>query len=127
MENTVIYIVLGLVALFLFTTVKTVSETERYATFAGGRFIGFKGPGIVLKTPSAAYVWHLLHIGDVGEMRGPDFVRIDNVDIPARSEDRLRLGAKVSIVGYDEKFVRVEPYADASQVACPSCGHEFQI
>lgn len=124
----IVYSLLGLIALVLMASLKIVSESERFAVFVLGRFAGLRGPGLVLKVPGQPQRWQRIKIGSCGEMVGPDLVRLDDCEVPAVAEARFRLGAKVSVVGFEDSAVRVDLNPElATRVTCPECGHGFQI
>lgn len=117
-----ILIVVGIV--ILSSSIRIAGESERFAVFALGRFQGFKGPGLILIAPAMQRV-HRLTVGDIGILRGSEFARFGDVDIPVASAGSLNPDQPVRIDGFDG----VEPILVASSVSakttCPGCGHTF--
>lgn len=126
-ESTVALIALMALAVVVIAWgIRIVSENERIAVYALGRFGGFKGPGLLWRLPGQASEWVRLRVGERGEMIGPDTARFGRHDLPVTSESDVRLGSFIRIVGFDEQSVRVEPDTDQTRIhRCPKCGHEF--
>ena len=120
------YVLIVIAAIMLAACIRIVPETERIIVYNLGRFAGLKGPGLLLKILGLEQ-WQRVKLGDSGEMTGPDRVRIANVDVPAIADSRLRLGAKVTITGFEKAAVRVDLDPELSRhVICPKCLHEFE-
>jgi hypothetical protein len=105
-------------------SLKIASESERFAVFGLGRFMDFKGPGLVLVTPYTQKVIRL-KVGDIGRVKGPDFVTFGEDDIPVGGLTSFRVGQSVRI----DRFEGATPVFSASSIApkntCPNCGHSF--
>ena len=116
-----------LLVLVVATSLKISDESERFAVFVLGRFDGLKGPGLVLKVPGPAAKWTRVRIGDRGEMVGPYFVRVGELDLPAVIEEPVSLGARVRITGFAEGAVRVAADPESARLhKCPKCGHQYE-
>src|SRR5262245_17570907 len=101
-------LVLGVVAVYVFMAVKIANENERFAVFALGRFVGLKGPGLVLRIPGGGYDFHRVALGAEGEIQSNELVSIGNRAVPFTSSDSVRFGEKVRVCGFDSAGVKVE-------------------
>ena len=108
----------------LYQSIKIAKENERFAVFVLGRFLDFKGPGLILVAPYTHRVIRL-KVGDVGRVKGPGFVTFGEEDVPVGGLSSFRVGQSVRIDRFDESG----PVLSASSVAptsiCPNCGHQF--
>jgi len=81
-------------------SLKIAGESERFAVFVLGRFLDFRGPGLILVIPFTQRIVRL-KIGDIGRVKGPDFVTIGEVDIPIDGLTSFRVGQSVRIDRFD--------------------------
>jgi len=115
-------IVLGLVAIYFIMAVRIANENERFAVFTIGRFIGLKGPGLMLKLPGGATDFVRVALGAEGEVQSNELVLIGGRAIRYTSKDPVRSGARVRVSGFDAGGVKVEPLQRI--VVCEKCGHK---
>ncbi len=112
------------VIVVLYQSIKIADESERFAVFLLGRFMDFRGPGLIFVTPGTQRIVRL-KIGDIGSVKGPDFVTFGEVDIPFDGLSSFRVGQSVRI----DRFDGARPVLAASSIApkntCPNCGHQF--
>ena len=125
MENIVTLLIGSLVLIvILYQSLKIANENERFAVFVLGRFLDFKGPGLIFVVPGTQRIVRL-KIGDIGSVKGPEFVTFGDVDIPIDGLSSFRVGQSVRI----DRFDGARPVIAASSVApktmCPNCGHSF--
>ena len=123
--DTVLVIALLIVVLALATnTFKIANEDERLAVFSMGRFLAYKGPGLVLVMPFMQQV-HKIRLGDIGVLTSRDFATFDNVAIPVNNTNGLREGEAVRISDFDGFEPRLVASSVPAPTMCPKCGHKF--
>ncbi len=124
MSVATLVVALLVVIVVLYQSIKIADESERFAVFVLGRFMDFRGPGLVFVAPGTQRIVRL-KIGDIGSVKGPDFVAFGEVDIPIGGLTSFRVGQSVRI----DRFDGAKPVLTASSVApkntCPNCGHQF--
>ena len=113
-----------LVVYQLYSSMKIVGEYERLAVFMHGRFMKYKGPGLVLIVPTHMKIYRV-PLGAQGVLMAENVVRLDGVDFPARVAGDLKLGSNVQITGFDDQHVVVDVASGVQTRKCPECGHEF--
>ena len=125
MESPSIFLsVLVLVVIMVaYSSIAIADEDERFAVFVLGRFGGFKGPGLVLKTHVQKL--HRLKVGDVGTLISPEFVRFGEANVPLGDAAGFRVGDTVQISGFDEESLRLVRSSLPPKHKCPNCGHEY--
>jgi hypothetical protein len=121
MDYTVL-IVLGLAVIFLAMAIRIANENERFAVFAIGRFVGLKGPGLVLKMPGGGADLVRIALGAEGEVQSNELVLIAGRAMRYSSKDPIRSGARVRVSGFDAAGVQVEPLQKF--IVCEKCGHK---
>ena len=110
----------------LATHLKIVNEYQRLAFFIYGRFVEFKGPGLVFTVPRAGWHYIQVGIGSRGTLMSNEVARFDSFDLPvAIGDTKLRLGDKVQVTDFKLKNAIVHRAPEASGHRCPKCGHEF--
>ena len=102
--------------------VRIANENERFAVFALGRFVGLKGPGLVLKIPGGGSDFHRVALGAEGEIQSNELVLIGNRAMPFASSETARSRQKVRVCGFDSARVKVELLERF--VVCEKCGHK---
>ena len=105
------------------SSIRIANESERFAVFVLGRFLSFKGPGLVFKTKAMKLV--RLKVGDIGEVTSPEFVRFGEADIPISQAREFRIGDSVRIISFSEESPFLARSDKAPLHRCPKCGHEF--
>ena len=120
------YIWLGLIVvitIFLATTIRVVKENERFAVNRMGRFIGFRGPGLVLKMMSHDD-WVRISSGDRGEVVAFGLAKFKGIDLPVEAQEPVRIGDFIRITGFSEnKVLAVRDTNQTRTIACEKCGH----
>jgi len=115
-------ILVAVLAIYLFMAIRIANENERFAVYALGRFVGLKGPGLVLKVPGGGYDFHRVALGSEGEVQSSELVLIASRAMPFISKTSVRTGAKVRVCGFDSARVEVESLQHI--VVCEKCGHK---
>ncbi len=125
MTDLLIFVLLFLVFLFgLMGAFRIANESERFAVFVLGRFHSYKGPGLVIISPSITKVARL-KIGDIGTLTSSEFARFGEIDIPVSNTDSLKQGQAVRIDGFDGVEPRLVASSIPAKTMCPKCGHSF--
>lgn len=112
-------------AVLLFAGLKIANENERFAVFAVGRFVGLKGPGLLLKWPGGATKFIRISLGAEGEALSNELVSLEDHSVPYESNSTVRAGSKVRVVGFGENTVQVEKLQRL--VECDKCGNKIAI
>ena len=122
--NLTLLVILAVVFVITYRSIRIVNENERLAVFMLGRFFRFKGPGLVLVTDMMSLV--RLSVGDIGVVTGPEFVRFSESDVPVGQAGEFTIGDSVRILSFNDDG---GPFLTRSNEAavhrCPECGHEF--
>lgn len=116
-------LILILVAVVLYSSIRIAQENERFAVFTMGRFVRYKGPGLVLKSAMTQLI--RLRVGDIGMLTSHEFARFGDVDVPVTNVDSFRAGDSVRIDGFDDTGPRLVKSSVHRKTHCPNCGHEF--
>jgi len=122
-SETTILIVVALVTIIAYSSIRIANENERFAVFVMGRFWKFKGPGLVFKAATMKLI--RLKIGDIGVVTGPEFVKFGESDIPASQASEFGIGDAVSILSFGEDGPFLARSDRAPKQRCPNCGHEY--
>ena len=108
----------------LASSLKIAAESERFAVFGMGRFVAFKGPGLIFISPGVHRAVRL-RIGDIGVLSSSEFARFGPVDIPVKNIGSLRQGQSVRIDSFDGVEPRLVESSLPAKTMCPKCGHQF--
>ena len=122
-SETTLLIITALVVILAYSSLRIANENERFAVFVLGRFLEFKGPGLVFKTQAMKFV--RLKIADIGVVISPEFVRFGESDVPIPQAKEFRVGDSVRILSFGEDGPFLERSDKAAIQQCPKCGHEF--
>ena len=124
-EKLIIYIILFfIIFIFLARSIRIAKESERFAVHAIGQFKEFKGPGMQLKLSSQTE-WTRIKADSRGKIVTDNMLRIDDVDIPYTSEEKLKVGDYVRISGFEDKGVLAVLDKDQrDSFVCEKCGHQ---
>jgi hypothetical protein len=115
-------ILFAILVVYLAMALRIANEHERFAVFALGRFVALKGPGLMVRFPGSASVFHRVALGAECEVQSNDLVLIDNCAVPFTAKESVRSGAKVRICGFEADRVEIEPLQRV--VVCEKCGHK---
>lgn len=108
-------------------SIKIASESQRFIIYRLGRFIGLKGPGLLLIIPGVDRCTKI-SVGDRGELLGQGLARVNGADIPVRVEGRPEMGKMVRIQSFTEKDAVVA--VDSAQIqefVCEKCGYVNRV
>jgi len=122
-SETTILIVAAAAIVVAYKSIRIANENERFAVFMLGRFLKFKGPGLVFKTNTMDLI--RLKIGDLGVVTGPEFVRFDESDVPISQAGEFRIGDSVRILSFGENGPFLARSDEMPVQRCPKCGHEY--
>ncbi len=98
-SNATVWILLILAIVVLYSSIAIAQESERFAVFMMGRFVRYKGPGLVLKTATTRLV--RLKVGDIGTLTSHEFAKFGDVDIPVTNVGSIETGDPVRVDGFD--------------------------
>ena len=123
-SSNAVFLIVMIVAIFvLYSSIAIAQENERFAVFMLGRFVHYKGPGLVLKSGTQRLV--RLKVGDIGTLTSREFARFGEDDIPITNVDTMDVGDPVRIDGFDGTEPRLVKSSLRPKTLCPNCGHEF--
>jgi|SRR6266853_192810 len=115
-------IVVVIVAIYVAMAIRIANDNERFAVFTLGRFVGLKGPGLVMTIPGSGSNFHRVALGAEGEIQSNELVLIGNRTIPFTSDATVRSRQKVRVCGFDSAHVKVELLQQF--LVCQKCGHK---
>jgi len=100
------------VVTLLVVTIRVVPEYRRLIVIRLGRFLGVRGPGIVVVLP---FVDHTLSLDfrtsqaeAATDLEPEGKVRLEGMEFPARADSSVTEGTKVRIVGLEGEVFRVK-------------------
>jgi regulator of protease activity HflC (stomatin/prohibitin superfamily) len=105
--NNILLVVIFLVIFFVFSGIRIANEHERFIVVALGRYVGMKGPGLLLKWPNSSFVWHRLSLSDEGKYMGDGLVKVRDVVFPAIGTESLTTGDEVQISSFSNRNITV--------------------
>jgi hypothetical protein len=115
------------ILILLVLSIKIASENQRFIVYRLGRFIGLKGPGLLLIIPGVDKCTKI-NVGDRGELLAQDLARIKYAEIPVRVEGRAEIGKMVRIQSFTERdAVVVAENVQTKEFVCEKCGHINRI
>ena len=113
------------IAVYVFLSFRIARENERFAVFLLGRFVGFKGPGLVFKLPGSLPKFARVALGDEGEILSKEVASFGSNPIPFKASAVTRVGSRVRVTGFEKAAVQVE--ALQQFVVCEKCGHKNAV
>lgn len=95
-----------LVMIFLAFSLRVVAKEERIALFRFGRFMGLKGPGLVLVVP---YVDRgcKITLGDRGELITGGTGKFREFQVPVLFNGSIAAGSTIRVVGFAKDKLQV--------------------
>ena len=111
----------------LVTGIKIASEDERFAVFRLGRFLGFKGPGILYKF---GYIekWVRIKPGDCGELMDTSLANINSINVPVQVDGKVAIGKPIRVTRFrGEQLLVTANLVENRSVVCQKCGYVNQI
>ena len=93
-------VVAAVLAFVLARGIRIAAENQRYAVFRSGKYVGLKGPGLLLKLPVPVSHWERLSVGMPGEMLTPGIGQFNGVQVPVQVLAGVFPGAPIRIAGF---------------------------
>ncbi len=84
------------------SSIKIARESQRFIVYRLGRFLGLKGPGLILIIPGVDKCTKI-NVGDRGELVAQDLARIRNVELPVKLLSKVEVGKTVRIQSFMER------------------------
>lgn len=124
-EKPIIYIILILIlTIFLARRIRIAKENERFAVHALGQFKEFKGPGLHIKWSGSETEWTRVKADCRGKIVTDKMIRVDEIDIPYKSEEQLGIGDYIRISGFEnESVLAILDKDQRDSFVCEKCGH----
>jgi regulator of protease activity HflC (stomatin/prohibitin superfamily) len=124
-DKLIVYIIVAfLLAIFLFRRLRIVQENERFVVHTLGQYKGMKGPGLHIKWSGTETEWTMIKADDRGKAVTEKMIRVNEVDVPYKSEERIKIGDFLRICGFDgETVIAVSDADQRSSFVCERCGH----
>ncbi|HEX9758573.1 MAG TPA: hypothetical protein VGB26_12380 [Nitrospiria bacterium] len=127
MENLLNWVLLIVLALFLYSGIKITQENERFAVIVLGRFQKLIGPGLVLKLPGTGREWKRIAIGDEGEYIGDRIAKFGTVSIPIEGSS-ITEGHRVRISSFSNNKIWANDNGPRKEfTACHRCGYKNPV
>jgi hypothetical protein len=83
-----------------------------------------KGPGLHIKWSGTETEWTMIKADDRGKAVTEKMIRVNEVDVPYKSEERIKIGDFLRICGFDgETVIAVSDADQRSSFVCERCGH----
>jgi hypothetical protein len=95
-----------LVMLFLAFSMRVVAEQQRIALFRLGRFMGLKGPGLVMVVPYMDRACKIT-IGDQGELISGGTGKFGEFQVPVMFNTSISTGSSIEVVGFAKDRLQV--------------------
>jgi hypothetical protein len=121
--SSLFLIVLVVMTFIAISMIRIARDNERFAVSRLEKFVGFRGPGLTMKTLNSDH-WTRISSGDRGEIVAPDVAKFNDIVLPFEAEEPLGIGEFARVTGFSDEKVRA--VRDASQVrtiVCEKCGH----
>lgn len=110
--SVTVYVIIAIVALFLFSMLKVLREYERGVIFTLGRFWKVKGPGLIVIVPFIQQMVRVQLRTVVMDVPSQDVISKDNVSV------RVNAVVYFRVVDPEHAIIQVEDYYEAtSQLA----------
>jgi hypothetical protein len=81
-------------------SLKVCAENQRIVIFRLKKFLGVKGPGIIISIPFIDSSMKI-SVGDIGEFLGHGFAKFAGSPIPVTSHEPTSSGTRVKVVKFD--------------------------
>lgn len=112
MTSIFLYVVIGLVVIFLFSAINILKEYERGVIFTLGRFWKVKGPGLIIVVPMIQQIMRVQLRTVVMDVPSQDVISRDNVSV------RVNAVVYFRVVDPQRAIIQIEDYYEAtSQLA----------
>ena len=124
-EKPIFYIILiFILMIFLWRRIRIAQENERFAIHALGQYKGMIGPGLHIKWSGTETKWTLIKADDRGKSVTDTMIRVHDVDMPYKSEEKIKVGNYIRVSGFhNEKIIVVIDSDQRSSFVCEKCGH----
>ncbi len=106
-SNNIVLIILAVIVIFFVTGIRIANENERFVVSALGKYVGIKGPGLLLKWPNSSFVWHRVALNDDGQYLGDGLVKVKEAVFPAEYTDSLKTGDSIKIVSFKNNCITI--------------------
>ncbi len=126
LENPILYIVIIIILTIYFTRrIRIARENEIFAIHILGQFKGLKGSGLHIKWSGAETEWTRIKADDRGKVVTDRMMRVHDIDVPYKSEEKTKVGDYLRISGFNnEQVVAILDTDQKSSFVCEKCGHQ---
>ena len=115
-----------LIIIFLAASLKVASEYQRLALFRLGRYLGLRGPGLILIIPVTDKCF-TISIGDQGLLINDGIGKFKEAEVPVEYNEKIYTGSKIKVNGFLNQKLQVILDSDQRRVVkCEKCGHEMK-
>lgn len=104
--DPILYI-LAAILIILTLGIKIANEHERFVVIAMGRFLGIKGPGLLLKMPGSQPTWIRIALNDKGQYLGDGLVKVNGAVFPANNTEGMTPGNSIVISSFSSGNISV--------------------
>ena len=106
-SNNIYLIIFFVVIIFMISGIRIVNENERFIVIALGKYVGIKGPGLLLKWPNSSFIWHRVALNDDGQYLGDGLVKVRDFVFPAKNTESLITGDTVKISSFNDNRITI--------------------
>lgn len=115
-----------LIIMFLAAGLKIASEHQRLALFRLGRYLGLKGPGLVVIIPGIDKCFKI-SISNQGQLISDGIGKFKEAEVPVEYTEKIYVGSLIKVNGFLNNKVQVVSASDQRHVVkCEKCGHEMR-
>ena len=103
-----IYLAVFVISIFfVLMGIRIANENERFVVIVPGRYVGIKGPGLLLKWPNSSLIWHKVALNDDGYYLGDGMVKVRDAVFLAENTGSIRIGAAVKFSSFKNDHVTI--------------------
>jgi hypothetical protein len=99
-------VVIILIIMFLAASLKVASEYQRLALFRLGRYLGLRGPGLIVIIPGIDKCF-TVSIGDQGQLINDGIGKFKDAEVPVEYNEKIYTGSKIKVNGFSNQKIQV--------------------
>ena len=124
-EKPIIYIILIIILIiFSLDVLESQRRVKDLQFMSSGQFKEFQGPGLHIKWSGGETEWTRITADSRGKIVTDKMIRVDEIDVPYKSEEQLKIGDYVRISGFENESVfAILDKDQRDSFVCEKCGH----
>ena len=107
MTSAIVSVAVAVLLVIVVLILRIVPDRSRFAVLREGRFVGLRGPGLLVKLPGQSQRWVRLSIGDKGNTIDQHVAAINGISVPIVSVDGKASDAELRVSGFRDNEVLV--------------------